>query len=131
MTGYAISSYGTFLNTVPLNLFVSETTGRTPAMGAFMAVRLGAGFVAGLAAGGLHARFTAKSITLATNIAQAAVTLLLISAPDGLRTAAPVAVSVVVGSCGTLFTTGPRTSEFSQSRAPDPPLGLRATVPVG
>ncbi|MFI6951031.1 MFS transporter [Streptomyces sp. NPDC050422] len=110
MTGYAISSYGTFLNTVALNLFVYETTGRALAMGAFMAVRLAAGFAAGLAAGGLLTRFTAKSIMLRTNIAQAAVMLLLILAPDGLRTAALLAVSVVVGSCGTLFMVSLRTS---------------------
>ncbi len=110
MTGYAISSYGTFLNTVALNLFVYETTGRALAMGLFMAVRLASGFAAGLAAGGLLARFTAKSIMLRTNIAQAAVMLLLVLAPDGLRTAALVAVSVVVGSCGTLFMVSLRSS---------------------
>ncbi|MFD8692465.1 MFS transporter [Streptomyces sp. NPDC059651] len=110
VTGYAISSYGTFLNTVALNLFVYETTGRALAMGLFMAVRLASGFAAGLAAGGLLARFTAKSIMLRTNIAQAAVMLLLVLAPDGLRTAALVAVSVVVGSCGTLFMVSLRSS---------------------
>lgn len=110
VTGYAISSYGTFLNTVALNLFVYETTGRALAMGAFMAVRLGAGFAAGLAAGALLARFTAKSIMLATNIAQSAVMLVLVLAPDGLRAAALVAVSVVVGSCGTLFMVALRSS---------------------
>ncbi|MFJ6460319.1 MFS transporter [Streptomyces sp. NPDC091387] len=110
MAGYAISSYGTFLNMVALNLFVYETTGRALAMGLFMAVRLASGFAAGLAAGGLLARFTAKSVMLWTNIAQASVMLLLVLAPDGLRTAALVAVSVVVGSCGTLFMVSLRSS---------------------
>lgn len=110
VAGYAVSSYGTFLNMVALNLFVYETTGRALAMGLFMAVRLGSGFVAGLSAGGLLARFTAKSVMLWTNIAQAAVMLLLVLAPDGLRTASLVAVSVVVGSCGTLFMVALRSS---------------------
>uniref|UniRef100_A0AAU2W1J5 MFS transporter n=1 Tax=Streptomyces sp. NBC_00008 TaxID=2903610 RepID=A0AAU2W1J5_9ACTN len=110
MTGYAISSYGTFLNMVALNLFVYETTGRALAMGLFMAVRLASGFAAGLTAGGLLARFTAKSVMLWTNIAQASVMLLLVLAPDGLRTAALIAVSVVVGSCGTLFMVSLRSS---------------------
>ncbi|MFD7432762.1 MFS transporter [Streptomyces sp. NPDC059818] len=110
MAGYAISSYGTFLNMVALNLFVYETTGRALAMGLFMAVRLASGFAAGLTAGGLLARFTAKSVMLWTNIAQASVMLLLVLAPDGLRTAALVAVSVVVGSCGTLFMVSLRSS---------------------
>lgn len=45
-----------------------------------------------------------------TNIAQASVMLLLVLAPDGLRTAALIAVSVVVGSCGTLFMVSLRSS---------------------
>lgn len=110
VTGYAISSYGTFLNMVALNLFVYETTGRALAMGLFMAVRLASGFAAGLTAGGLLARFPAKSVMLWTNIAQASVMLLLVLAPDGLRTAALIAVSVVVGSCGTLFMVSLRSS---------------------
>ncbi|WNI34059.1 MFS transporter [Streptomyces sp. ITFR-6] len=110
MAGYAISSYGTFLNMVALNLFVYETTGRALAMGLFMAVRLASGFAAGLTAGGLLARFTAKSVMLWTNIAQASVMLLLVLAPNGLRTAALIAVSVVVGSCGTLFMVSLRSS---------------------
>ncbi|WTU53296.1 MFS transporter [Streptomyces sp. NBC_00057] len=110
VAGYALSSYGTFLNMVALNLFVYETTGRALAMGLFMAVRLGSGFLAGLAAGGLLARFTAKSLMLWTNVAQATVMLLLVFAPEGMRTAALMAVSVVVGACGTLFMVSLRSS---------------------
>ncbi|MCX4729777.1 MFS transporter [Streptomyces sp. NBC_01363] len=110
VAGYALSSYGTFLNMVALNLFVYETTGRALAMGLFMAVRLGSGFVAGLIAGGLLARFAAKSLMLWTNVAQAAVMLLLVFAPGGMRTAALMAVSVVVGACGTLFMVALRSS---------------------
>lgn len=79
-------------------------------MGLFMAVRLGSGFVAGLAAGVLLARFAAKSVMLWTNAAQAAVLLTLVLAPQGMRTAALTAVSVVVGACGTLFMVSLRTS---------------------
>ncbi len=110
VAGYAVSSYGTFLNMVALNLYVYETTGRAIALGLFMAVRLGSGFVAGLAAGTLLARFTAKAVMLWTNAAQAAVMVLLILAPDGLRKAALMAVSLVVGGCGTLFMVALRSS---------------------
>ncbi|MFE7358705.1 MFS transporter [Streptomyces sp. NPDC057543] len=110
VAGYSLSSYGTFLNMVALNLFVYETTGRALAMGLFMAVRLGSGFFAGLAAGGLLARFTAKSLMLWTNVAQAVVMLSLVFAPHGMRTAALMAVSVVVGACGTLFMVSLRSS---------------------
>ncbi|MFJ2431735.1 MFS transporter [Streptomyces anulatus] len=110
VAGYAVSSYGTFLNMVALNLFVYETTGRALAMGLFMAVRLASGFVAGLVVGGLLARFSAKSIMLWANVAQGAVMLVLILAPDGMLTGALMAVSVVIGACGTLFMVALRSS---------------------
>lgn len=110
VAGYAVSSYGTFLNMVALNLFVYETTGRALAMGLFMAVRLASGFVAGLVVGGLLARFRAKSIMLWANVGQGAVMLVLILAPDGMLTGALMAVSVVIGACGTLFMVALRSS---------------------
>ncbi|WP_398864333.1 MFS transporter [Streptomyces sp. C11-1] len=110
VAGYALSSYGTFLNMVALNLFVYETTGRALAMGLFMAVRLASGFVAGLIVGGLLARFTAKSIMLWANVGQACVMLVLVLAPDDLLTGALMAVSVVIGACGTLFMVALRSS---------------------
>ncbi|MFH9135836.1 MFS transporter [Streptomyces sp. NPDC017524] len=110
VAGYAVSSYGTFLNMVALNLFVYETTGRALAMGLFMAVRLASGFVAGLVVGGLLVRFSAKTIMLWANVGQGAVMLVLILAPDGLLTGALMAVSVVIGACGTLFMVALRSS---------------------
>ncbi|MGW1292504.1 MFS transporter [Streptomyces sp. NPDC002533] len=110
VAGYAVSSYGTFLNMVALNLFVYETTGRALAMGLFMAVRLASGFVAGLVVGGLLARFSAKSIMLWANVGQGGVMLLLILAPESLVTGALMAVSVVIGACGTLFMVALRSS---------------------
>ncbi len=110
VAGYGVSSYGTFLNMVALNLFVYETTGRALAMGLFMAVRLASGFVAGLVAGGLLARFSAKSIMLWANVAQGAVMLVLILTPESLVTGALTAVSVVIGACGTLFMVALRSS---------------------
>ncbi|PSK70179.1 MFS transporter [Streptomyces sp. CS149] len=110
VAGYAVSSYGTFLNMVALNLFVYETTGRALAMGLFMAVRLGSGFVAGLVVGALLARFSAKSIMLWANVGQGGVMLLLILAPESLVTGALMAVSVVIGACGTLFMVALRSS---------------------
>ncbi len=44
------------------------------------------------------------------NIGQGAVMLLLILAPDGLLTGALMAVSVVIGACGTLFMVALRSS---------------------
>ncbi|MFC8663700.1 MFS transporter [Streptomyces sp. NPDC057199] len=103
VTGYAISSYGTFLNVVALSLYVYAVTDRALAVGVFMAVRLAAGFVAGLAAAAVLARWSAKGVMFWANVAQAAALLLLVLAPDGLRTGALFAVSAVVGASGTLF----------------------------
>jgi MFS family permease len=110
VAGYAVSSYGTFLNMVALNLFVYETTGRALAMGLFMAVRLASGFVAGLVVGGLLVRFSAKSIMLWANVGQGGVMLVLILTPESLVTGALMAVSVVIGACGTLFMVALRSS---------------------
>ncbi|MEU0393651.1 MFS transporter [Streptomyces sp. NPDC006208] len=110
ISGYAVSSYGTFLNLVALNLFVYETTGSALAMGIFMAVRLAAGFVAGLAAGSLLARVAVKPLMFWTNVAQAVVMLLLVLAPEKLGTAVLFTVSAVVGACSTLFMVALRSS---------------------
>ncbi|AVH61101.1 MFS transporter [Streptomyces dengpaensis] len=110
MTGYAISSYGTFLNLVALNLYVYAVTDRALAVGVFMAVRLGAGFLAGLAAAPLLARWTAKPVMFWSNVVQAAALVLLVCAPDGLRTAALFVVSATVGAAGTFFMVAFRSS---------------------
>lgn len=103
VTGYAISSYGTFLNVVALSLYVYAVTDRALAVGVFMAVRLAAGFVAGLAAAAVLARWSPKGVMFWANVAQAAALLLLVLAPDGFRTGTLFAVSAVVGASGTLF----------------------------
>jgi MFS family permease len=110
VTGYAVSSYGTFLNLVALNLYVYAVTDRALAVGVFMATRLAAGFVAGLVAGAVLARWSAKGIMLWANVGQAVALLLLVAAPDGSRTAALFAVSTVVGAAGTLFMVALRSS---------------------
>nr|WP_240508954.1 MFS transporter [Streptomyces agglomeratus] len=108
--GYAVSSYGTFLNMVALNLFVYETTGSALAMGLFMAIRLGAGFLAGLAAGSLLARLPAKPVMLWTNVAQAAALLVLAFVPEEMLTAGLFVSSATIGACGTVFTVALRSS---------------------
>ncbi|WP_425589197.1 MFS transporter [Streptomyces siamensis] len=111
VAGYSVSSYGTFLNMVALNLFVYATTGSALAMGLFMAVRLGAGFLAGTVAGRLLARYAVKPVMLWSTVAQALVMLLLVVTPDGgLRTGVLFAVSAAVGACGTVFMVALRSS---------------------
>ncbi|MCQ4207798.1 MFS transporter [Streptomyces longispororuber] len=110
VTGYAISSYGTYLNLVALNLYVYAVTDRALAVGVFMAVRLAAGFLAGLGAAALLSRWAAKPVMLWANVVQAGALLLLVCAPDGLRTAALFLVSAVAGASGTFFLVAFRSS---------------------
>ena len=110
VTGYALSSYGTYLNLVALNLYVYAVTDRALAVGVFMAVRLGAGFLAGLGAAAVLARWAAKPVMFWSNIVQAAALVLLVCAPGGLRTAALFLVSAVVGASGTVFMVAFRSS---------------------
>ncbi|WP_308346916.1 MFS transporter [Streptomyces sp. ISL-66] len=108
--GYAISSYGTFLNLIALNLYVYAVTDRALAVGVFLIVRFAAGFLTGLVCGPLLARWSAKSAMLWANLVQAAAMVLLVAAPDGYRTAALFTVSAVVGAAGTLFMVAFRSS---------------------
>ncbi|MEV6574086.1 MFS transporter [Streptomyces sp. NPDC051577] len=110
VAGYAISSYGTFLNLVALNLYVYAVTDRALAVGAFMTVRFAAGFLTGLVAGPLLARWSAKGAMLWANLLQAAAMLLLVAVPDDHHTAALFTVSAVVGAAGTLFMVAFRSS---------------------
>ncbi|WP_274564002.1 MFS transporter [Streptomyces spiramyceticus] len=108
--GYSVSSYGTFLNMVALSLFVYATTDSALAMGLFMAVRLGAGFLTGLTAGSLLARVAVKPVMLWMNLAQAAAMLVLAFVPDGLRTVALFVASATIGACSTVFMVALRSS---------------------
>lgn len=110
VAGYAISSYGTFLNLVALNLYVYAVTNRALAVGAFMTVRFAAGFLTGLVAGPLLARWSAKGAMLWANLLQAAAMLLLVLVPDEYHTASLFTVSAVVGAAGTLFMVAFRSS---------------------
>ncbi|MEV0224411.1 MFS transporter [Streptomyces sp. NPDC050704] len=103
VTGYALSSYGSYLNVVALNLYVYAVTDRALAVGAFMAVRLAAGFVAGLLAAPILARWSAKGVMFWVNVVQAAVLAVLVVAPDTLRTPVLFVVSAVGGVTGTVF----------------------------
>ncbi|MFF3332210.1 MFS transporter [Streptomyces sp. NPDC002888] len=110
MGGYALSSYGTYLNMVALNLYVYAVTERAVAVGAFMAVRLAAGFVAGLVVGPVLARWSARGVMFWVNVVQAAVLVVLVTVPDGLRTATLFVVSAVGGVTGTVFVVALRSS---------------------
>jgi predicted MFS family arabinose efflux permease len=100
---YAISSFGSQLNMVALNLFAYRWTGSALGMGAVMIVRLVAGSISGPIAPRLLARFSYKGLLFWTNVVQATALVSFACSPDAVRTAALVAVAVVGGAAGTVF----------------------------
>jgi MFS family permease len=119
VAGYALSSYGSYLNVVALNLYVYAVTDRALAVGAFMAVRLAAGIVAGLLAAPILARWSARSVMFWVNVVQAAVLAVLVAAPDTLRTPVLFVVSAVGGITGTVFLVALRGSVIPEMVAED------------
>jgi MFS family permease len=103
VVGCAVSSYGSYLNMIALNLFVYVISHSALVMGLFMAARLAAGFVGGLAAGAAVSLWGARGVMLGCNTAQAAALGLLVVAPGDLRWAAVVLVAVLAGAAGTMF----------------------------
>lgn len=101
--GYSVSSYGSFLDTIALNLFVYTLTRSALAMGLFMVVRLAAGLVAGLKTGDLVVRYSHKQVMVWTNVVQAAALALLLLAPKSLRTEALFLLALLSGAASTLF----------------------------
>lgn len=97
---YAVTSYGSYLNMVALNLYVYALTGSALGMGLFLVLRLASGAAAGLVAGALVARLSRKQIMLWSSVAQAVVLVLLMLSPAAAR---PVLLfcTAVTNGCGT------------------------------
>ena len=100
---YAVSSYGNYLNLIALALFSYEVTGTAFGVGLLMALRLAAGFAAGLTAGALTARVGRRTTMVGADLAQCAAMAAL--ALSGART--PLALLgcavVVLGAGNTCF----------------------------
>lgn len=113
VAGYGVSAFGTYLNVVALNLFVLESTGSALSTGLFMAVRLAAGFVAGLLGGTVAARLPRKAVMITCDLTQAAVLVTVAVAPQAVRVQVLPLVAV---STGLLSTTS---SVLLRSSVPD------------
>lgn len=92
-----VSAFGSFLNMVVLGLFAFGLTGSALLTGLFMALRLGAGFLAGPVAGALAARLPRSPLMIACDLSSAAGLLLLVALPDGGREAWLYGLAVVLG----------------------------------
>ena len=103
-TGYGISSFGSYLNMVALNLFVYQATGSALSTGLFMALRLASAFVAGLLGGTIAARFPRKPVMIACDLGQAAVLIAIVLAPQPLSLHLLPVVALCTGLLGTTST---------------------------
>jgi MFS family permease len=102
VVGYTVSSYGSFLNLVALNLFAYHVTGSALGTGVLMALRLAASFACGLVAGGVVSRFNRKFVMVTADLTQAAALTALALLPGGARPSALYGVAVLAGTCATL-----------------------------
>lgn len=110
VAGYSISSFGSYLNIVALNLFAYELTDSALQTGIFMALRLAASFLSGLVAGALVARYNRKLLMIVSDLAQAAALVLLVLGPTSARLGLLYGISIVFGCCGTLSLVALRSS---------------------
>lgn len=110
VAGYAISSFGSFLNMVALNLFAYYLTGSALQTGLFMALRLAASFFGGLAAGKVVAQYNRKLVMIASDLTQGLALLLLIFAPSAIQVEILYGLSIVFGLCSTLSNVSLRSS---------------------
>ncbi|MFI6820314.1 MFS transporter [Micromonospora sp. NPDC050187] len=101
VVGTSVSAFGSYLNMVALNLFVYQATGSALQTGAFMALRLAAGFLAGLAGGTVAARLPRRPVMVACDLTQAATLVALAVAPTSVRLGLLPVVAVAGGLLGT------------------------------
>lgn len=106
--GYSCSAYGNYLNLVALSLYTLVVTGGPLGVGIVMALRLGAGFGAGLVAGRLVNRFDRRRLMIGTDLVQATAMVVLAAGPRNVPLL--VAAAVVLGAGNTLFTVALRSS---------------------
>lgn len=108
--GSAISAYGSYLNLVALGLFAISVTGGALGMGIFMALRIGAAFLAGLVAARLMTRFDRKVLMVGGDLSASIGVGLLAVAPESARTALLFVLAVVLGFCSTVSGVALRTA---------------------
>lgn len=101
VAGNMISTFGGYLNMLALNLFAYQATGSALGVGAFLALRLGAGFVAGLGAGTIAARLPRRPVLAAALLVQAATMAALAVLPAPAQLALLPFVAIVAGLLGT------------------------------
>ncbi|MEV0397364.1 MFS transporter [Polymorphospora rubra] len=108
--GNAVSSYGSYLNMVALNLFAYHLTGSALQTGLFMALRLGASFLTGLLAGSAVSRLDRKRVMVTADSTQAAAMVVLVLAPVATQSTLLYGIATITGVCATLSSVALRSS---------------------
>ncbi|MET9547719.1 MFS transporter [Streptomyces sp. NPDC006627] len=102
VVGNAVSSYGSYLNMVALNVFVYEVTDSALAAGLFMAVRLMTSVVSGFVSGRLVSAYDRKRLMVGADLTQCLAMVALLIAPEAGRAGLLYVLAVVTGFCSTL-----------------------------
>ena len=108
VVGYSCSAFGNYLNLIALSLYTYHVTGSPLGIGIVMALRLSAGFTAGLVAGAIVNRFDRRRLMIGTDIAQAAAMVALAVGPEDSVLLGGTAI--LLGAGNTLFTVALRSS---------------------
>ncbi len=100
--GYSLSSFGTYLNTVALSLFVYHLTGRATETGLFLAVRLISGLAAGPAVGALANRLDRRIVMAGADATQAVALVCFVAVPSSWQSFLCFPLAIVLGAGGTV-----------------------------
>jgi MFS family permease len=106
----AVSSYGTYLNLVALNLYALEMTGSALSVGFFLLLRIGSSFLAGFVAGRLVVRFDPARLMIFGDLSQALALLGFVLAPGSAQAVLLYGLAAVMGGCSTLTGVARRSS---------------------
>jgi MFS family permease len=111
VAAYAVSAYGNYLNLIALSLFSYAVTGSGLGLGLLMALRLFAGFLAGLGAGALVGRLGRRVTMIGADLVQAvAMAVLALCAIRSVPVWLLAVVVVVLGAGNTFFTVALRSA---------------------
>lgn len=108
VVGYSCSAFGNYLNLIALSLYTYHVTGSPLGIGIVMALRLSAGFAAGLVAGAIVNRLDRRKLMIGTDLAQAGAMVALALGPA--NSVLLGALAVLLGAGNTLFTVALRSS---------------------
>lgn len=110
VAGYAVSTFGNFLNLVAVNLYAYQLTGSALQTGLLMAVRLAVGVVAGPLAGRLVTRLDRRTVLVLSDVAQGLAMGSILATPSASHDTLLWVTAVTLGAGNTVFTVALRTS---------------------